>query len=182
MLERACRAELTELAERVQVSGVVARVEGGLEIGFRKHPWASRQVLNAGYAFGVQGFRAEYDGQWQHTNSRKREGLFARASNIEQVRFYGFGNETAAEQPEDFFRTQQRQFLLQPSFRFGLDKAELWIGARGKYQHTGEDPSTFVGLTQPYGVGDFGQVDSACGKSLPQSMLSTPMTSRKRRP
>ena len=29
---------------------------------------------------------------------------------------------------------------------------------------------------------DFGHVDSACGKSLPQSMLSTPMTSRSRRP
>src|SRR5437660_4242841 len=29
---------------------------------------------------------------------------------------------------------------------------------------------------------DFGHVDSACGKSLPQSMLSTPMTSRSLRP
>lgn len=128
------------------------------DYGFRKHPWASRQVLSAGYAFGVQGARAEYDGQWQHTNSRKREGLFARASNIEQVRFYGFGNETVNDQPEDFYRTQQRQFLLQPSFRFGLDKVDLWIGARGKYQHTDEDPAHFVGQTLPYGVGDFGQV------------------------
>jgi hypothetical protein len=127
------------------------------DYGFRKHPWASRQRLRAGYAFGVQGARAEYDGQWQHTNSRKREGLFARASNIEVVRFYGFGNDTSSEGGEDFYRSDQRQFLIQPSFRFGLDKAELWIGARAKYQQTKLDPNTFVGVTQPYGVGDFGQ-------------------------
>src|SRR5437763_9253851 len=29
---------------------------------------------------------------------------------------------------------------------------------------------------------DIGQVDSACGKSLPHSMVSTPMTSRRRTP
>ena len=110
------------------------------------------RVRRAGLARGIRRPVAAHE----LTQARGPASRAPRTSSM--VRFYGFGNETAAEQPEDFFRTQQRQFLLQPSFRFGLDKVELWIGARGKYQHTDEDPSTFVGLTQPYGVGDFGQV------------------------
>ena len=127
------------------------------DFGFRKHPWASRQVLRAGYAFGARGFRAEYDGQWQHTNSRKREGLFARASNIEIVRFFGFGNETRADGPSEFFKSEHRQFLLQPSFRFGLDKVEWWVGPRVQFQQT-ESANTLLGTSQPYGFGDFGPV------------------------
>jgi hypothetical protein len=114
-------------------------------------------VLRAGYAFGVQGFRAEYDGQWQHTNSRKRQGLFARASNVEIVRFHGFGNQTTADGPNDFYKSQVTQYLLQPAFRFGLDKVDLWIGPRVQYQQSDADPGTFLGLARPYGIGDFGQ-------------------------
>ena len=40
------------------------------------------------------GFRLEYEGEFAHTNSRKARRLFARVSNIEIVRFHGFGNET----------------------------------------------------------------------------------------
>jgi hypothetical protein len=153
---------LTTFMPRLSAGGDIGVLAGAqvqwIDYGFRKHPWASRQTLSAGYAFGVQGFRAEYDGQWQHTNSRKRQGLFARASNVEVVRFYGFGNESTATGSDDFYRSEQRQFLLQPSFRFGIDKVELWVGARAKHQRTNLDPNTFVGTTQPYGVGDFGQV------------------------
>jgi hypothetical protein len=129
-----------------------------VDYGFRKHPWASRQRLRAGYAFGARGFRAEYDGQWQHTNSRKRQGLFAHASNIEIVRFFGFGNETGAEGTTDFYRSEHRQFLLQPSFRFGLDKVDWWVGPRVQFQQTEPGADTFLGVSRPYGVGDFGQV------------------------
>jgi hypothetical protein len=129
-----------------------------VDYGFRKHPWASRQALRAGYAFGARGFRAEYDGQWQHTNSRKREGLFARASNIEIVRFFGFGNETVAEGTTDFYRTEHRQFLVEPAFRFGLDKVDWWVGPRVQFQQTEAGADTLLGLSRPYGTGDFGQV------------------------
>jgi hypothetical protein len=151
------------LSPYVSAGGDVGVIFGAqmqwIHYGFRKYPWASRQVLRGGYAFGVQGFRFEYDGQRQHTNSRKREGLFARASNIEVVRFYGFGNQTTATaESSDFYRSHQRQYLIQPAFRFGLDKVELWVGARGKFQHTDENADTFVATARPYGIGDFGQV------------------------
>ena len=128
-----------------------------IDYGFRKHPWASRHRLRAAWSFGAQGYRAEYGGQWQHTNSRKREGLFARASNVEIVRFYGFGNETTADQPDDFYDSEVTQVLLQPAFRFGLEKVELWVGPRAQYQKTRGETDTFLGVSSPYGVGEFGQ-------------------------
>jgi hypothetical protein len=129
-----------------------------LDYGFRKDPWASRQRLWAAYAFGRRGFKAEYDGEFLSTNSRKRKRLFARGSDVERVRFYGFGNETTADAPSSFFRSDLREFLFQPSFRFGLDKVELWIGPRVKFHQTDPGADTLLGTLQPYGVGDFGQV------------------------
>jgi hypothetical protein len=151
----------TQVMPYVSAGGDIGVLTGAavefLDYGFRKHPWASRQVLRAGYAFGVLGFRAEYEGQFQHTNSRKRRGLFARASNIEVVRFHGFGNQTTADEPNDFYKTKFGQYLLQPAFRFGLDKVDLWVGPRVLYQKADAEPDTLLGVEQPYGIGSFGQ-------------------------
>ena len=106
--------------------------------GFRKHPYASRQTLRAGYSIGLNGFRTEYEGEFAHTNSRKMRRLFVRVSNIENVRFHGFGNETTAEGDDDFYRTPQREYVLFPSFRFGLDApVDLSIGPVGQVHAAG---------------------------------------------
>src|SRR2546429_519314 len=42
-------------------------------------------------------------------------GLALRASGIEVVRFYGFGNETAALKVADYYRVHQTQYLIAPS-------------------------------------------------------------------
>ena len=128
--------------------------------GFRQHPHASRQSVRAGYSTALQGWKFEYDGEWAHTNSRKQRRLFARVSDIEILRFHGFGNETAAFD-SDFHRTQQRQYLLHPSFRLGFDSpVDLSIGAIAKYTQPDLSPGNFLtGLDpRPYGASDFGQV------------------------
>jgi hypothetical protein len=127
--------------------------------GFRKHPYASRQSVRAGYSTALTGFKAEYDGEFAHTNSRKQRRLFARVSDVEIVRFHGFGNETPAEQESDFFKTPQRQFVLNPSFRFGLDApVDLSVGVIGKFTQPDLIPGRFLTITRPYGSDDFGQV------------------------
>jgi hypothetical protein len=125
---------------------------------FRQHPHASRQSLRAGYATGLKGFKFEYDGEWVHTNSRKMRRLFARVSDVEIVRFHGFGNETVADRESDFYKTPQRQFILNPSFRLGLDApVDFSIGVIGKYVKPDIIPGRF--LIRPYGDSDdFGQV------------------------
>jgi outer membrane protein assembly factor BamA len=79
-------------------------------------------------------------------------------SDIELVRFYGFGNETPSGRASDFFKAEQRQYVLAPSYRWGGRSAGVWLGAVGKFADTKLDPNTFIGITQPYGVEDFGQV------------------------
>ena len=42
--------------------------------------------------------RADFTADWRRPNSRVRDGLFARASGIEVLRFHGFGNETSGDE------------------------------------------------------------------------------------
>jgi hypothetical protein len=146
----------------LSVGGELGAVFGGqvdlVHYGFRQHPWASRQRVSAVYATARKGARLEYDGIFRHENSARAHRLFARASEIEIVRFYGFGNETAAPADKSFYRSDQRQYLFQPSLRLGPRAVDVWVGPRLKYQKTDADPATLLGQQRPYGVGDFGQV------------------------
>ena len=127
--------------------------------GFRKHPYASHQTLRAGYATALKGWKAEYEGEFAYTNSRKMRRLFARVSDVEVVRFHGFGNETSADQRSDFYKTPQRQFVLNPSFRLGLNApVDLSIGVIGKYVQPDLIAGRFLAQSRPYGATDFGQV------------------------
>ena len=126
--------------------------------GFRRVPYSSRQTVRAGYSTEQTGWKAEYVGNFMKTASHRQHRLRAMLSDIELVRFYGFGNETFAGRSSDFFKTEQRQYVLQPSYRWGSRAVGLWLGAVGKFADTKLDPNTFTGQVQPYGVEDFGQV------------------------
>jgi hypothetical protein len=129
------------------------------DFGFRKRPWRSRIGVRAGYATGADAFRAELDAEFHRVNSRVRTNLFARASGIEVIRFFGFGNETARTGPDAFYRVPQRQYLLVPSITFpmGADGA-LTVGPALKHVDTDLDAGRLVSALQPYGVGSFTEV------------------------
>jgi hypothetical protein len=125
--------------------------------GFRKHPFASHQTLRAGYSTALTGVRAEYVGEFARTNSRKLTRMFARVSDIEILRFHGFGNETLFSGDSDFFKTKQRQYVLNPSFRFGIaDPVDLSVGVIAKYVQPTNTAGRFLEQLHPYGFGDFG--------------------------
>lgn len=128
------------------------------QYGFRRHPHASHQIFRGGYSTALQGGLAEYQGEFTHTNSRKRKRLQLRVSDVDVVRFHGFGNETTFG-PSEFHKTQQRQFLASPSFRIGFDDpVDLSFGLVAKYTQPDLVPGTFLARTRPYGAEDFGQV------------------------
>jgi hypothetical protein len=138
---------------------------GGLvryDFGFRKRPWRSRVGLRAGYATGADAFRAEFLGEFRRVNSRVRTALLLRASGIELVRFFGFGNETPRIGSDFFYRVPQQQYLVAPSVVFPVGaRGELSVGPTLKYAHTNFEPGRFITLLQPYGVGAFGEVGAA---------------------
>jgi hypothetical protein len=154
----------------IRFGGDVGLVTGArVEItryGFRQHPWASRHAISAAYAFGRRGGKLEYDGRFRHSNSSGQYGLFARVSDIETVRFHGFGNDTAAPGDGAFYRSTQREFLFQPSLRIGLTGVDVRIGPRLKYQETALDEPSLLAQLRPYGVGEFGQVGANASIAL----------------
>jgi hypothetical protein len=138
---------------------------GGLrfiDYGFRKHPDASRQDVRVGYATGARGVSAEYDAEFLATNSRKRTDLSLRYSDIDFLRFYGFGNETTTQGDDEFHRVYQRQYEVRMAWRLGFDHVHLSLGPVVKMATTPtDDPARFISSARPYGVGDFGQAGIA---------------------
>ena len=127
-------------------------------LGFRKDPYRYQQSIGAAYATTLGGWRFEYLGDFLRTNSRKRTELLLRASDVELIRFQGFGNETSAPLGDEFYRTGQRQYLFRPRFRYGLPHVDFWVGPTLKFAHTAVRSDTFLAANPQYGVKDFGEV------------------------
>jgi hypothetical protein len=132
--------------------------------GFRKHPYAQRHAFGVGYATGLQAFRAEYHGEVVATNSQARFQVDARASQIDLLRFYGFGNETDDPAPADDYQLEQKRFSLAPAYRLPFRRVDVTVGAVAQYTDTPRPRLDLPGLTvlpgaaRPYGFGGFGQV------------------------
>src|SRR5437867_955664 len=84
----------------------------------------------------------------------------AAASALEILRFYGFGNETDASQPDSVYRVRQKQLVLAPEVSARLAaRLRLGVGPLVMYTHTYSDTGTILTRTGPYyGAGNFGQV------------------------
>jgi hypothetical protein len=134
----------------------------GLEhrtFGFRKDPYASRQVVMAGYGFGGKAGKVDYAGEFNRENSTSSWGLHAYASGLDVLRFYGFGNETVNTGDEDFFRVKANQYVLYPSFQVHLaPRTTFRLGPALRYTETKEEGDHLVNQVQPYGSGKFGEL------------------------
>jgi hypothetical protein len=142
--------------------------------GFRKHPFAFRHTVRGGWAMGVSAIQAQYEGDVYRTNSNTHARLLVRGSQIDILRFHGFGNETAAPQDKDFFRVEQRHFLVSPSVFFGPPGRNVELGLVASHASTPTPGNTFIGTTRPYGVGDFGQGGVRGRATLGQRNLDRP--------
>jgi outer membrane protein assembly factor BamA len=100
----------------------------------------------------------EYEGEFRRSNSGVYTTLFARASGIEIVRFYGFGNESSSAEPDRFYKVKQQQFVFAPSVSLPLaPHLSLSLGPRVKYANTDLPADRFITAARPYGVEGFGQ-------------------------
>ena len=127
--------------------------------GFRKEPYASEQLIRAGWATTPSRGRVEYRGDFRRANSRTRFDLAARASGIDILKFHGFGNETPLLPGlKNFYKVEQRQYTLAPSVGFGVGpRFTLSLGPEVQLAQTELEPGRFITLTHPYGADEFGQ-------------------------
>jgi hypothetical protein len=133
------------------------------DYGFRKYPYHYQHTLSAGYSTGLRGVRAAYDGTFHLPNSDRRTDLLASFSQMELVRFHGFGNETVAlNDSGPFHRVPQNEYLFSVRHRLAdLPWFDISAGPIVKYTTTQLEPGRFITLSQPYGVGGFGQAGLA---------------------
>ncbi len=140
-------------------------VGGGVvryNFGFRKRPWSSRLSARVGYATEAERFRAELQGDFHRVNSGVQTSVLLRASGIEVLRFFGFGNETPRTADDAFYRVRQEQYVVAPSLILPVGEAgSLAVGPLLKYADTETDAGRFIGLSRPYGVGGFGELGAA---------------------
>ena len=136
--------------------------------GFRKFPYASLQTVQLQYSIGRNAFKFNYDGEFRRENSKLYFVLDAQASQLENLNYFGLGNELSNTPPEgqgeDYFDAESDTYRLTPWSRWALGRTfEVYAGPEAKWTHTPEDQSGYIGVEQPYGTGDFGQVGRARG-------------------
>src|SRR6266576_2233956 len=139
--------------------GVLAGVrETGTWFGFRQDPYKSQLDFGVRYAAAAQAFRGPLSGDFRDVIWGLDAGLELRASGIESVRFYGFGNETVARKSDDAYRVRQAQYLIAPSLVARSRQARFSVGPVFKFAHTARTAGSFVDSVRPYGSADFLQV------------------------
>jgi hypothetical protein len=128
--------------------------------GFRKSPFANSHRVRAGFSFGQKNGRADYLGEFHRENRASSYGLYAYASGVEVLRFYGYGNETTSTAgDDDFYKVNANQYVLHPSFRIPFaGNGLISVGPAVKYTRSDEDEVQFINEVKPYGVGDFGEL------------------------
>ncbi len=131
--------------------------------GFRKYPWANMQSLTLLYSTGYNNVRASYLGQWRLSSVKLVGSLKARFSGIENMNFYGFGNETPNIEDKKLHMTETNEYTVfpalsyRPSFTF-----ELHVGAEAKVVQT-RGGDSLVEQQQVYGSGTFGEAGLRAG-------------------
>jgi hypothetical protein len=139
---------------------------GGLlfeRYGFRHRAYALRTSLLAGYALGANRWRAEYSADVRRENSDVHLTFNARASELDVLHFYGFGNETPFGS-KAFHRVEQRTVGIEPMMHFPLARGlALNLGATLRRTTTELDNGSFIAAAKPFGVGTFNQVGALGG-------------------
>jgi hypothetical protein len=126
--------------------------------GFRKNPYSTWWRLRAGYATTASAPRADLLGEFRRENSSLYFQLYARASGIEVVRFFGFGNNTPLLN-DDLSEVEQQQYQFNLGIGVPLSRQFTFsAGPIVKYSTTDLDDPTFISQVQPYGSDDFGQL------------------------
>ncbi len=139
--------------------GVLPRV--GLShysYGFGKRPYARRVAASLEYATRIDGWRVELLVDQRREHSKLHWLVNGGWSELEVIRFHGFGNRSAGPSDSEFFEVDQNEWRGQVAAGWYLGpKSGLTFGPLIKHVTTNGSASRFIGVSQPYGSGDFGE-------------------------
>jgi hypothetical protein len=132
------------------------------DYAFRRQPFGSQVRLSAVYASAVDGFRIALDGDLRRADPQHRFFVRVAASQLEVVRFTGFGNETPSPAGSSLADVHQWRFSVAPAYEYSAtEHVRLTAGPVLRYTTTSRDASHLVGLKRPRGSAGFGRVGIA---------------------
>ena len=136
--------------------------------GFRKSPYASLQAVQLQYSTGRQSFKFNYDGEFRRENSPLSFVVDAQASGLENLNYFGAGNDSQAvpppERDDSYFDADSDTYRLTTGPHWAVGRTfEAHVSGEAKWTRTPPDQDSFVGDTLPYGLGDFGQLGVRAG-------------------
>jgi outer membrane protein assembly factor BamA len=131
--------------------------------GFRALPASTHLVARAAYATVARTYHADVAAEFRRPLAPATIALRVRASGLDVIRFYGFGNESDATGPDSAYRVRQRRFALAPTVSIPLaPRLRVAVGPLVSHGRTHADAGTVLATTGPhYGVGDFGQMGTS---------------------
>lgn len=125
--------------------------------GFRHIPYASRQRLSAMVHPGTLRGDLTYRGSFRPENALRRVEALARASNVDVLRFHGFGNRSPAL-PDDSALTWYRRYEAAGTLHQPVGAAtELAMGATVLYSEPELEEGTRLQEVRPFGVEGIGE-------------------------
>ena len=134
------------------------------QYGFRELPYASRTTVRAGYATGATSGRVDVLHEIRNFPGHATTTWHVRASGIDIVQFYGFGNQTSDSGPASFHKVPQQQYEVAPGVTWGSStRAQVSVGVIAKDVETRPDSTRLIGIVRPYGTGSFQQIGATAG-------------------
>jgi hypothetical protein len=139
--------------------------------GFRKFPYATLQTVQLQYSTGRNDFKLNYDGEFRRENSSLYFVVDAQASQLENLNYFGLGNDSANVPPEgedeSYYDVDSDTYdLLVSAWWAPSRKLHFFLGPDVKLTSTPGLQGGFTGATQPYGIGDFAQAGVKGGFDL----------------
>jgi len=129
-------------------------------------PYRSRMRLRAGYGTEADKGAVEFTSIFYFASTPLSTSLDLTATGLALVRFYGYGNETAAPGSTSYYRSIQNQYIAATGA--ALPFGEHAVGSAGlafKQVETPFQPGHYISVAQPYGTPLFQQAGLTGGFS-----------------
>jgi hypothetical protein len=148
---------------------------GGVEtrhFRFDRSPYGMRHIVRGGYVLGAKQPIGDYFGEFRRRQHRSFFALSANLSGLENLRYYGLGNETEGSESADRYRVDSMRVKIFPTWTwakgpvfqvpsFSEPPARSTVFGFGpvlKYGSSTGDSGSILDDERPYGMGRFGQL------------------------
>jgi hypothetical protein len=119
-------------------------------------PWKGQTTLRAGYSSAMKAGGVELKGQWRLSQTARPSAILnAKYSGMENLNYFGYGNETPRDEarPDSYYWAGQTHLILAPGVRVPVGAVgQVDVAAVYKNVSTTDDTTRFIVQEHPYGV------------------------------